>query len=223
VARLTSGPGAVTGAATEIGARSATVAGTVRAKGQLTIYGFEYGTTSAYGSQTTPGSAGQGVAPVEVSQAISGLAPDTLYHYRLTATNDADTTVGDDQTFTTATEPPPDGGADTTPPSGTLSGKRTQDVDKLALTVGSNEAGSVNGQASVTVPGAKKPVTSKPVSGSVATTGTLKLKFKFKKKSLRKIKKAIAKGKKPKAKINVTITDGAANKSTLNKTVKLMD
>ncbi len=114
-------------------------------------------------------------------------------------------------------------GADTTPPSGTLAGKGSQDVDKLALTVGSNETATASGQASVSVPGGKKPVTSKAATASIPASGTAQLKFKFKKSSLKKIKKAISKGKRPKAKITVTVTDGAANKTTLSKSVKLKD
>lgn len=113
------------------------------------------------------------------------------------------------------------GGTDAIPPIGTLDGKSKQDVDKLALTVSSNEAGTVSGQATVNASGAKRPVTSKPATGSVPANGTLKLRFKFKKSSLKKIKKTIAKGKQPKAKVTVTITDGAGNATTLNKSVKL--
>ena len=115
------------------------------------------------------------------------------------------------------------GGTDTTPPSGTLDGKSKQDVDKLSLTVGSDEAGTASGQASVNVPSGKKPVISKTATASVPADGTAKLKFKFKKSSLKKIKKAIAKGGKPKAKITVTVTDGVGNKARISKTVKLKD
>ena len=114
-------------------------------------------------------------------------------------------------------------GTDATAPIGSLDGKGKQDIDKLSLTVGSNEAGTASGQASVSVPGGKKPVTSKTAIADVPASGTAKLSFKFKKKSLKKIKKAIAKGKKPKAKITIELTDTALNKTTLNKTVKLKD
>jgi hypothetical protein len=115
-------------------------------------------------------------------------------------------------------------GADTTPPAETLSGKAKQDVDKLALTVSSNEAGTAQGQASVGVPGAKKPVTSKQASAAVQANQPAKLTFKFPKKSLRKIKRAIAKGKHPKATITVTAADGAGNTSPPQaKAVKLRD
>ena len=86
------------------------------------------------------------------------------------------------------------GGADTTPPAGTLAGKGKQDVDKLKLTVGSNEAATASGQATVSVPGGKKPVTSKTATATIAANGTAKLKFKFKKKTLKKIKTAARRG-----------------------------
>ena len=110
-----------------------------------------------------------------------------------------------------------------TPPAGTIDGKARQDVDRLALTVGSNEAATASGQATVNVSGAKKPLASKTATASIAANGTAKLSFRFKKKTLKKIKKQIKQGKKPKAKISVELTDGAANKATLNKTVKLKD
>ena len=37
-----------------------------------------------------------------MSAALTGLSPDTPYHYRLVATNDSDTTFGADRTFRTA-------------------------------------------------------------------------------------------------------------------------
>jgi Tol biopolymer transport system component len=125
----------------------------------------------------------------------------------------------------TVTEPPPGGGggADTTPPAGTLAGKGKQDVDKLKLTVGSNEAATASGQATVSVAGAKKPVTSKTATATISANGTAKLKFKFKKKTLKKIKKQLEKGEKPKAAIAVTFTDAAGNQATASKTVKLKD
>ena len=115
------------------------------------------------------------------------------------------------------------GGTDTTPPAGTLDGKSKQDVDTLALTVGSDEAATATGQASVNVSGGKQPVTSKPASGDIPAGGTSKLTFKFTRKTLRKLKRTIAKGKKPKATISVTITDGAGNRSTVSRSVKLKD
>jgi hypothetical protein len=108
--RITTGPGVMTGAASGVGPGAATLNGSVQPNGQLTVYSFEYGPTSAYGSQTMVAFAGSSVAPVAVSAALSGLAPNTPYHYRLTATNPSDTTAGADRTFTTAAAPPSGGG-----------------------------------------------------------------------------------------------------------------
>jgi hypothetical protein len=79
----------------------ATLSGTVNPSGQSTSYHFEYGTTTAYGTQTSPADVGSGSTPVGVHQAIFGLTPNTTYHYRLVATSSAGTTNGTDQTFTT--------------------------------------------------------------------------------------------------------------------------
>ena len=126
----------------------------------------------------------------------------------------------------TVTAPPGGGGGgggDKTPPAGTLAGKRKQDVDKLKLTAGSNEAATASGQALVSVSGGKKPATSKTATAKIPANGTAKLKFKFKKKALKKIKQKIDDGKKQKAKIAVTFTDAADNQATVSKTVKLKD
>ena len=86
----------------------ATLIGTVNPQAQETIYGFEYGLTDSYGQSAPaiPASAGDGVTAQDVQQAITGLEPDTTYHYRLTATNAVGTTVSVDRTFTTEAEPP---------------------------------------------------------------------------------------------------------------------
>jgi hypothetical protein len=81
----------------------ATLSGTVNPSGQSTSYHFEYGTTTAYGTQTSPADVGSGSTPVGVHQAILGLTPNTTYHYRLVAASSAGTTNGTDQTFTTPT------------------------------------------------------------------------------------------------------------------------
>jgi hypothetical protein len=98
-------PVAVTGAASAVTTTTATVAGTVNPVGQATMYQFDYGTTTAYDHHTTPQSAGSGALDVPVSASLTGLAPATTYHYRVSATNPAGTTPGADQTFTTAGPP----------------------------------------------------------------------------------------------------------------------
>jgi phosphodiesterase/alkaline phosphatase D-like protein len=100
-----SGPVAVTGAASDVTVSSATLAGTVDPNGRSTTWYFEYGTSTAYGSKTPARSAGSGTAAVGVSAPVSGLTAGRLYHYRLVATSDAGTGRGADRTFSTAGAP----------------------------------------------------------------------------------------------------------------------
>jgi hypothetical protein len=100
-----SAPVTTTGAATSIGQTSATVTGTVNPNGQSTTYYFRYGTTNAYGLQTTPAHAGSGTTPVAVNATLYGLSENATYHYQLVATNSTGTTYGADQTLTTTPTP----------------------------------------------------------------------------------------------------------------------
>jgi hypothetical protein len=84
---------------------SATLSGTVNPEGQATSYVFEYGTSTAYGTQTPSVSAGSGTKAVAVSAAITALAPNTTYHYRLAATSVNGTTRTHDASFKTAALP----------------------------------------------------------------------------------------------------------------------
>ena len=100
-------PSATTGPALSLTSSSANVTGTVNPNGQETTYSFQFGTTTGYGFQTNPQSAGTGTQDQVVSSTLTGLVSGTLYHYRLIATNISGTTVGADMTFTTLGSPPP--------------------------------------------------------------------------------------------------------------------
>lgn len=67
----------------------------------VTSYYFQYGPTTAYGSQTTPASLPAGTIKVKVAQAVTGL--QVGYHYRLVATNGHGTKDGHDRTYTLKT------------------------------------------------------------------------------------------------------------------------
>lgn len=97
-------PAATTNAATGVTSSGATLNGTVNPEGLATTYQFQYGTTTSYGSvaPASPASAGSGTSDTPESASITGLSPNTVYHYRVTATNSAGTTNGSDQTFTTS-------------------------------------------------------------------------------------------------------------------------
>jgi hypothetical protein len=69
-----------------------------------THYFFEYGPTTAYGTQVPlpPGSdIGESNTEQDVTVALTGLQPQTTYHFRVVATSSAGTTDGQDETFTT--------------------------------------------------------------------------------------------------------------------------
>jgi hypothetical protein len=109
-------PRAITKGASSITANAATIAGEVVpgsvGPNSATTYFFEFGLTTSYGGQlpVTPGSAGEGTTPVQDSASLTGLAPGSIYHYRIVASNDVSgapqKTYGADATFTTATTPP---------------------------------------------------------------------------------------------------------------------
>jgi hypothetical protein len=98
----TTAPLATTLAATGIGASFATLNGTVNANGQSTTDWFEIGTGTSYGTiiNATPGTVtGNSVTPV--TGTVSGLAPNSTYHFRCVAQNIGGTTNGADMVFTT--------------------------------------------------------------------------------------------------------------------------
>lgn len=66
---------------------------------------FEYGTTTSYGSKTSEVNVGSGTTTLEKAEAISGLSANTLYHYRIVATNSFGTSQGVDKTSTTIGPP----------------------------------------------------------------------------------------------------------------------
>jgi hypothetical protein len=105
-AACASPPSSTTGTPSDVGQSSATLTGTVNPNGQATTYYFEYGTTTSYGTQTSPANVGSGSTPVAVHMAIFGLTANTTYHYRLVAQSSAGTTNGADQTLTTTTTTP---------------------------------------------------------------------------------------------------------------------
>jgi RHS repeat-associated protein len=96
-------PGATTEAATSVGETTATLKGQVNPNGSATTYQFEYGTTTSYGKAVpaSPKAIGSGTTEVAVGEALSGLTPNTTYHFRVVATNEAATVKGVDKTFTT--------------------------------------------------------------------------------------------------------------------------
>lgn len=100
-------PTATTGAATGVTTSGATLQATVNAQNDTTTVRFEYGTDTRYGQEVVgvPSSV-SGVEATAVRATLTGLDPNTTYHYRVVATNGAGITYGADRTFTTAKLPP---------------------------------------------------------------------------------------------------------------------
>jgi hypothetical protein len=116
-------PNVVTQAATAIGEDGATLNASVSGHGgRTTTYHFEYGVTG-YEQATTERSLAGSNSARTVTAAISGLLPDTVYHFRVRASNDDGGSSGRDLSFTTtsagsgsvSTGPDPLGSTNLTP------------------------------------------------------------------------------------------------------------
>jgi uncharacterized repeat protein (TIGR01451 family) len=95
-----------TGPAIDITPTSAKLGAIVGTVGESTSYNFEYGTGPGPLTTLPPAVAGPGQAAL-VTQSVSGLTPNTLYRYRVIATNSDGTTTGEEKTFTTPPAPVP--------------------------------------------------------------------------------------------------------------------
>jgi hypothetical protein len=95
-------PVVATKPATLIASFSATLNGSLDPHGLVTTVYFQYGTTTSYGS-TTPMQTQNGDTYRNIAANISGLNSNTVYHFRIVATNSAGTRFGGDRTFTTLT------------------------------------------------------------------------------------------------------------------------
>ena len=108
LARVTLPPLVRDVAADEIGPASARLRGKVRPNSQATDYHFEWGLTEDYGNTTETAYAGSSYDLDHVFAEVEGLAPQTKYHYRVVAENDAGTTIGPGRIFKTAALPVPE-------------------------------------------------------------------------------------------------------------------
>ncbi len=93
-----------TTAASSVTSTTATVNGNVNANNTTCTVSFEYGTTTSYGSTkaATPASV-TGTTATNITAQLTGLTPNTLYHYRIKVVAGSTTYFGSDQTFNTLT------------------------------------------------------------------------------------------------------------------------
>jgi hypothetical protein len=84
-----------------VGTLAADVSAQVDPDARATTYQYEYGTSTAYGSTTSPVGLGAGRSDTAASAELSGLQPDTVYHFRIIASNEYGSVQGGDISFTT--------------------------------------------------------------------------------------------------------------------------
>lgn len=95
--------------ATGVGAYQATLNGAYKPQQESGIYGYEYGPTTAYGQETTPGQ----IQPEEAwlpyrstPQKVFNLQPETTYHFRYVVLSfNGELSYGEDKMFTTKSIP----------------------------------------------------------------------------------------------------------------------
>lgn len=93
----------VTGGPASVGKTVATVTGTINPEGAITSWAVQYGLSPAYTAQSLgQANLAAGAEPLAVSAGLSGLAPGTLFHYRIVAYHGATVaSAGGDATFFT--------------------------------------------------------------------------------------------------------------------------
>lgn len=87
--------------ATGVNSTSATLNGTVDPNGSATTVFFQWGTSTAYGNTTPAVTLPAGDITLGVDAVLSGLTPNTTYHFRVVATNAGGRVEGANQSFFT--------------------------------------------------------------------------------------------------------------------------
>jgi len=187
-------PVATTLAASTVVFNGATLNGTVNPNGLAATAHFEYGLTNAYGTATTDQSAGAGTTAVPVQAILSGLTPNTIYHYQVFATNSSGPGNGGDLTFTTPKSTNADL-ASLVPSAGTLSPSFASGTLAYAASV-SNATASITVTPTVAQAGATV-----KVNGTTMASGSASAAI------------ALAVGVNPAINIAVTAQDGVTVKT----------
>ena len=121
----------------------------VRPNAQTTTYLVRYGTSVAYGLNTSPVIVPSGGTSEDV--VLTDLQPNTLYHARVEATNATGTAIGPDLTFKTGLEPPaPVVSEDPAPPPATeTAAQPTPDAQRTDAPAPADDPAAAPGPAPV--------------------------------------------------------------------------
>jgi hypothetical protein len=111
--RTAAAPTATTAAASGVTTSAATLNGAVNPGGGTTTARFQFGKSTAYGSESPTQAVGSDRADHALSASLFGLQPDTTYHYRVVATQGTLVITSGDATFKTPPVTPPPASGDT--------------------------------------------------------------------------------------------------------------
>jgi hypothetical protein len=145
------GPTAATDPASALSTSGAVLNGSVTPGDFAAPYHFEYGPTTAYGTSTADTPVAPSTSPQPASATVAGLDPNATYHFRIVTANALGTTTGEDQVFTTSSNPPPEmpppddnpPASDSTAPETTIDAlAQNKKKTKATFSFSSNEAGS---------------------------------------------------------------------------------
>ena len=106
---------------------SAVLEAKIRPNAQATEFRLEYGSGESLKLESEASTVAAGWAPVYVSMRITGLKPEKEYRFRVVATNDSGTSVGDVEPLTTASLAPEHGKLVVAEPTGRVRFKRPGD------------------------------------------------------------------------------------------------
>ena len=116
------------------------------------------------------------------------------------------------------------GGRDTKKPGVKVRAKGTQSLLKkssLSVVLRPTEAVKVTGGGSISVPGASKRLSFKRVKRSLRANKSTRVRLKLSPKKLRAVRRALRGGRRLKAKIRLTLTDAAGNRTRVRRTIKV--
>jgi hypothetical protein len=113
---------------------------------------------------------------------------------------------------------------DTHAPTATLGGPRTQDVvakRRVVVYVSSNEAARLSASGAISLPGASRVLKLRSAVKSVAAQTRTRLELKLGRKAVSRIRRALRRGAKLRARVTVTVRDAAGNAASARRTIRI--